>query len=292
MIVFFRGKLNLAKQIKYNLIDQSRFYCTHKILSMNTPINRAIRYAYSILEKNGCGQILAELKTYDQRLESFGVEKKVDVYEIDQISYSRLNIGYKPVVQLSKAILLRKLSSTDAATHTQNSFSYFLDLAELWENYLLKVLQQNLKGYRVYSPNYTGGTFLLKDKMREIRPDIIIEKNGQVVAILDAKYKRYKKIGRIAKEGVSREDLYQMMTYLYHYGKEKQPLIGLFISPEEDDENTAHILKKNKTHQIGVINLNIRQFEDEKITFTRKGFREVERKFAKKIINLLENKKI
>jgi len=77
MIVFFRGKLNLAKQIKYNLIDQSRFYCTHKILSMNTPINRAIRYAYSILEKNGCGQILAELKTYDQRLESFGVEKKV-----------------------------------------------------------------------------------------------------------------------------------------------------------------------------------------------------------------------
>lgn len=60
-----------------------------------------------------------------------------------------------------------------------------------------------------------------------IRPDLLIEREGHVVGVLYAKFKNDTQVGRYEKEGVSREDLYQMSTYLYHYGREDHPLLGL-----------------------------------------------------------------
>ena len=62
--------------------------------------------------------------------------------------------------------------------------------------------------------------------MREIRPDIIIEKNGRKAMIIDAKYKKYSTFGFTSKnfQAVSRDDLYQMIAYLYHYGSNNENL--------------------------------------------------------------------
>ena len=233
-------------------------------------------------------------------LQSFGVESKIiHSKEIQNIRYSKLNIYYKKVMGLSSLILKSQSKNSDATSNNNDSFSYFLDIAELWENYLLKVLQRHLTGYHIYSPNEEGGISLFDDGSREIRPDIIIERAGQVVAVLDAKYKWYSQIGRYAdyNHAVSRDNLYQMSTYMYHYSKEKEKIIGLFISPVVQEGVDLKTFSSNKNHKIGVLNLNIEQFiktyddnkKERKDSFLNEKINNAEEDFIFNIKKALEN---
>lgn len=255
----FRGRLSINKHIHTNLCDASRFYCSYKKLSMNNTINRTIRTVYSVLKTKNVASIIAEFEAYDKYLESMGVKTSItDVKEIESIHYTRLNEPYKPVMELSKTILSNFKAESTNGNGSKCDISYFIDVAELWEMYLLKLLQNNLPNeYRVYSPNANSGTKLLEDDMREIRPDILIEKNGRVVMVIDAKYKNYPLFGKTSEYGVQRDDLYQMSTYLYHYGNQDEAIIGIFTAPVMCKENDIHTFCGNKKHQIGLVNLNI-----------------------------------
>jgi 5-methylcytosine-specific restriction enzyme subunit McrC len=297
----FKGQLKISQHIKHNLVDKSKFYCKYRKLTMDTLINQTIRYTYKLLmqKQNHLSGLLRNIAEYDAMLQSFGVENK-DIFlsEIKKIRYSKLNFHYKKVMELSSLIIKSESIKSDSSLSNNNSFSYFLDIAELWENYLLKVLQRNLPEYYIYSPNEEGGEYLLEDsdrKIRQIRPDIMIKKDGKVVAILDAKYKSYNQIGQYANcekfpYFVSRDDLYQMSTYLYHYADSNEKVIGLFVSAVED-EGKIEFFSKNKNHSIGVLNLDIKQFDkkdDEKDNFSRDKIKEEEIRFIEKIKKVLE----
>lgn len=256
----FRGRLIVPLQIRANLCDASRFYCAYNKLSVDTTINRVVRTVYHAFKKQGFTAIVNDLDAYDERLEAMGVQACVeDVSAIDYIRYTKMNAVYQPVMKLSKTIL----SSLSAVSKPNGGkdvpLSYFVDMAELWELYLLRVLRKGLPAeFHVYSPNSERGLWLLQDNIREIRPDILIEHDGRVVMVIDAKYKWYTTFGRTALENgsVSRDDLYQMCTYLYHYGQTGQHIVGLFTSPQKSDEK-AHHFTHDDTHSIGLLNLNI-----------------------------------
>lgn len=254
---YFSGRLDISKQIRFNLTDASKFYCTYKKLSLNNSINRTIRCAYGILNNRGYSGIIGDLDAYDKRLQSMGVTNQVELNEIDNVKYTRMTFPYIPVMRLSKTII-KHFNTTKEDVSNKMGASYFLDMAELWEMYLLKLLQRGLKRFRfsVYSPNTYHGECLLEG-MREIRPDILIEKDGRIVAIIDAKYKRYESFGKTASQGVQREDLYQMATYLYHYATNGHGIIGIFTSPTKCSEKDIHPLTHNKSHLLGLINLDI-----------------------------------
>jgi 5-methylcytosine-specific restriction endonuclease McrBC regulatory subunit McrC len=297
----FKGQLHISKHIQENLFDKSRFYCSYRKLTMDVSINQTIRYTYKFLKQKGFASLLKDMGEYEQMLHSFGVEeKKITLNDIQNIKYTKLNIHYKKLMELS-ALLLQNSSksSTTTASHEADSFAYFIDMAELWEDYLLKVLQKNLSEYYVYSPNEKGGVALFSDGSRSIRPDIIIEKDREVVAILDAKYKSYKQIGKYADfdGSVSREDLYQMTTYLYHYAKESQKVAGLFISPVHTNLEALKEVVSHANHKIGVLNLNIDQFseqkldgerQDNKIDFSNDTIQKEEENFIKKLKEYLQ----
>ena len=260
----YHGRLTIAKHIRANLCDATRFYCSYKKLSMDNTINRVIRSIYIILKSKGLSSLVAEFEAYDKYLCSMGVGAKVvDVHEIDDIRYTRLSAPYKPVMELSRTILANHKAESSNDKSVNSDVSYFIDIAELWEMYLLKLLQNNLPSdYYVYSPNTGFGDSLLEGGMREIRPDIIIEKNGRVLMIIDAKYKDYTQFGKSALFGVNREDLYQMTTYLHHYGKEDQSIIGLFTSPFPCSEDDVHAYSHNKNNRISLVNLDIVSVDD------------------------------
>ena len=260
----YHGRLTIAKHIRANLCDATRFYCSYKKLSMNNTINRVIRSIYIILKNKGLSSLVAEFEAYDKYLCSMGVGAEVvDIHEIDDIRYTRLSAPYKPVMELSRTILANHKAESSNDKSVNSDVSYFIDIADLWEMYLLKLLQNNLPSeYYVYSPNTGFGDSLLEGGMREIRPDIIIEKNGRVLMIIDAKYKDYTQFGKSALFGVNREDIYQMTTYLHHYGKEDQSIIGLFTSPVPCSEDDVHAYSHNKNHRIGLVNLDVESAGD------------------------------
>ena len=80
--------------------------------------------------------------------------------------------------------------------------------------------------------------------------------------IIDAKYKDYSQFGNSAVSGVSREDLYQMTTYLHHYGIEGQNIIGLFTSPVSCKDDDIHMYSHKKNYSIGLVNLDIVNADD------------------------------
>jgi hypothetical protein len=51
-----------------------------------------------------------------------------------------------------------------------------------------------------------------------------------------------------------------MSTYLYHYGEFNNSLLGIFVSPISNGNEVKHLNNTNN-HKIGVINLDIEQFE-------------------------------
>lgn len=254
----YRGRLCVPKHIHYNASNASMFYCKYNKLSLDNTINRTIRNVYKVLQTKNIGSLIDEFAEYDSRLSSFGVQSEIsDLNKIDSIQYTKMTIPYYPVMQLSKNILSNVLSESSNSGSISN-ISYFIDVAELWEMYLLKLLQNRLNNYFVYSPNALYGDFLIQNNMREIRPDIIIKKDAQVVMIIDAKYKEYKSFGSTSKRGVSREDLYQMTTYLYHYGEHNKPIIGIFTAPTSQKEPEHYFFSNKNKHQIGLLNLNIK----------------------------------
>lgn len=283
----FRGRLQLQKHIKANLVNQSRFFCTYRKLTMDNIINQTNRYVFSILKEKGLGTVLSNLASYDNKLASFGVAcPEIDSYHIDGIKYTKMNFVYKPVMEFSKAIISRHLAESNPNSPKMAETAFFVDMAELWEMYLLRILQKKLNDdYKVYSPNLSAGAFLLENENRAIRPDIIIEKNNQVVMILDAKYKRYKTLGSTSKEpyAVSREDLYQMTTYLYHYGKSDKPIYGIFVSPAIYEYEEPKCLEHNSFHKIGLVNMEIEKAENDV-----KKLGELEKVFVGRIENLLK----
>jgi len=296
----FKGQLHISKHIQENLFDKSRFYCSYRKLTMDVTINQTIRYSYKFLKQKGFAVLLKDMQEYDQMLHSFGVkEKKITLNDIKNIKYTKLNIHYKKLMELSALLLQNNSKSSTTNTDENDSFAYFIDMAELWEDYLLKVLQKNLPEYSVYSPNEKGGVALFSDGSRSIRPDIIIGKDGEVIAILDAKYKSYKQIGKYADfdDSVSREDLYQMTTYLYHYGKESQKIVGLFVSPVHNSFEIPKEGVSHTKHKIGVLNLNIDQFskqkldgekQDNKIDFSTDAIQKEEENFINRLKEYLQ----
>lgn len=288
---FFKGRLDVQKQIRENIADQSKFCCVHAPLTMNTTINQTIRCVVKLLSrKQNFAALMSDIGSYDERLASLRVEQRdVAPAEIDRIRYTKMSIGYEPLMRTSKAII--RHFGAGQAEKLQAGCSFLVDIAEIWENYLQAILTRHLPEYSIESPNELGGEPLIAKSMREIRPDLLIKKHGKILAILDAKYKALTSIGTTERQGVSREDLYQMTTYLYHYGKPGTPLLGLFVSPFRG-EDTLHGMSSRPEHRIGVLSFGLSEWDETKENRGKPveiaAIQEKEREFAKRVRELLE----
>ena len=146
--------------------------------------------------------------------------------ELDRIRYTPITAGFAPIAELSRQIANRRglAADIDASGETKG---VLLDVAELWEMYVLSVLRKAAAPLTV-----THGTrekaatkkLLHSDITGEglgtLIPDAILHAGGKVQGVADAKYKSLHPSAS-APNGPQREDLYQMAAYL-----------GRFVHPE------------------------------------------------------------
>jgi 5-methylcytosine-specific restriction enzyme subunit McrC len=168
------------------------------------------------------------------------------------IRYSPITEGYRPVVELSLSILNQRPLTT-GATGGRKVFGILLDMAEIWELYIAKLLQLGLSGFRVVHCGRTREHFrwlfhsaVDEDTLGSLRPDIVIADNqGRLVGLADAKYKTTTPSAR-NRAGVAREDLYQIASYLSGFGDPESRLDGFLIYPsDEHGEVTNRLTFKN-----------------------------------------------
>jgi 5-methylcytosine-specific restriction endonuclease McrBC regulatory subunit McrC len=134
------------------------------------------------------------------------------------------------------------------------AFGVLLDMAEIWELYVAKLLQVGLPGLSVQHTGHTMEhirSLLIAngDELGSIRPDILIsDHQGRCRAIADAKYKTTR-INSVNRTGVITDDLYQLTAYLSGFG-DPGSLDGFLIYPEDPEGQVSPRLARRNPWKV------------------------------------------
>lgn len=156
-----------------------------------------------------------------------------------------------------------------------------------------ELMRKKLSGFRVENGNFIGNEYLLENA-RGIRPDFLIyeENTDKTPIILDAKYKNYDTIGTKANEKgvISREDLYQLATYILHYKSN----LGVILSPtfnKQKAEIKQFVSDENKALAICGLDFKANENLNSKKTIKEKDIKEIHNKeqiFIEALRNLIQ----
>lgn len=139
---------------------------------------------------------------------------------------------YKTVLRYAEYIIRTDSMQQSKADADVNFSGFLVNVAELFEIYITKLLQRSLPDCKVHSPEIDvhSGMFFA----RKIIPDIVIEDDKKVL-VFDTKYKRMEFVGRngYGMGDLDREDFFQINTYMAHYAhqSEKTLIAGGLIYP-------------------------------------------------------------
>ncbi|SDF88898.1 5-methylcytosine-specific restriction endonuclease McrBC, regulatory subunit McrC [Pedobacter terrae] len=169
-------------------------------------------------------------------------KQSIKLSDYKKIRLSSMFKGYRAMLDFSWKIINAKELSIENSNTLGKSF--FLDMAELWEVFVLKTVSKNLipKGWNLIENEHEvyKNTFY----RRKLIPDIVIE-NEDKILIIDAKYKRMNFI----KDDVDRTDIFQIHTYSYYFDDVDKSVYSSLVYPIEkeldDKTNKQSILDKS-----------------------------------------------
>ena len=147
---------------------------------------------------------------------------------LGRIRYTPITAGFAPIAELSRQIANRRGLAADIDA-TGETKGVLLDVAELWEMYVLSVFRKAAAPLTV-----THGTRersatkkLLRSDISDqglgtLIPDAILHSDSAIKGVIDAKYKSLHPSAS-SPNGPQRDDLYQMAAYLGRF----QPPAGM-----------------------------------------------------------------
>lgn len=164
--------------------------------------------------------------------------------ELNRIRYTPITAGFAHVAELSRQIANRRGLSTDIEASGETK-GVLLDVAELWEMYVLSVLSKATPPLYVKHgtrERITSRKLLRSDvsgmEIGTLVPDAILFQHGEVRAIVDAKYKSIHPTAN-APHGPQREDLYQIAAYLGRYAPNAYgSSLGVLVYPHDPSTPT------------------------------------------------------
>ena len=260
-----RGPIDIARHIRYNIPFNGKVAYHTREYTTDNNITQLIRHTIEYIRLLSCGKSILSGDVYSETFDNVKtIEQATSSYSRNtrqQIISKNLRpithpyyTAYEPLRKLCIAILMhKKLSYGENSEHQINGILF--DGASLWEEYLNIVLEEQFKEKLRHPNNRTGkgAQYLFKNdghqNRRWVFPDFMIGCNtakGQVdsaTAIIDAKYKQL-------NGGLSRDDAFQMLAYLFRF-KSKQ---GFLIHP----------VKFNETHRASSLTL----YNDDSIKLT------------------------
>ncbi|MCU0349622.1 MAG: McrC family protein [Flavobacterium sp.] len=151
--------------------------------------------------------------------------KFISNQDYSNIQYNEIYLSWKPIVDFSWDIIKRRRLSLKQ-NETKNGYGFFIDMAEIWEQYLRSILKRKLihNGWHLIDTKLTAykGYFF----SRQLIPDLIFQKEDEI-CIWDAKYKRM--YGK--HWDIDRSDFFQIHTYIQHFIKHKEVKTGGLLFP-------------------------------------------------------------
>lgn len=219
-----KGVIDVSRHIKQNALFSGKIAYNSRERTFDNAVTELIRHTIEFIKTKPFGkQILnssSEVKKCVQEI--IEATPNYDIHDREKVIFQNLKpithpyfTAYKPLQKLCLAILRYKKIGFGNAKN--KAYGILFDGAWLWEEYLWTILKskdflhpQNKKhsgGIKMFDNDVDEESF---DKNhRRIYPDFYrLESPCNKGFILDAKYKRL-------QNGVAREDLYQIVTYMH-----------------------------------------------------------------------------
>lgn len=215
-----RGLIDINRHLKMNIPFNGHIAYRTREFSHDNHITELIRHTIEYISKTKYGSVLLEKDEETRRSVALIVSatSRYSRQEREKVIKCNLRIGnhpyfsrYTPLQKLCLRILRHE--RIKYGKKSDKIYGILFDVSYLWEEYLATILTkqefkhpQNKKG--------TGRIYLTNDNLYPRYPDFYRERDN---TIIDAKYKRE----------ISRDDVHQMITYMYRL----KGLNGIFIQP-------------------------------------------------------------
>lgn len=205
---FLKGKLKFSEHIKYNSVNQARFFCEYDEFSEDCILNQLFYYVssalYSISKDNNNKKILKLILDYysDIKLVRF------DKYKSEKIILTRNQQLFEKPFKLAKMFI--ENSSVDLSKNCFENITLLWDMNKLFEEFIYQVIRRKLSD-KLDKISAQRKKRLLSDGKNERRDtlvDIMLKTKEKNEIVLDTKYKKF-----IEFDNISSADIYQVGMY-------------------------------------------------------------------------------
>lgn len=259
-IYYFKGKLDLTNHIKYNFIE-NKFFMNFDEFSVNSLENCLIKLALEKIKNISANMQnvtkIHQLLVYFEDIESSGM---IPAHLFRKLLFDRKNSFYKKSLDLAKFFLLDASPYSVFYNDEREITGLFFPMETIYESYIATKLKEVIdnkfstkiqdNSYKIFNKCEVGGKEVKNNiTFFKLKPDIVLEKEKEVI-ILDTKWKELKNPKEneiIYNFGISKEDIYQMITYIHVYN-----------SKIKNKDNNKFC---NKAYLLYPINNNIRRYK-------------------------------
>lgn len=234
-----KGKIDINKFIKYDIPFQGKISSVSREQKEIQEIIDVLYKAVKIIDKNNKAFLknISHIKTH---LKQYKSNNYVSNETINKAIKSKalqnpIFAPYKKVLEYARFIINGN-NIEEKNDGKQETFGFIINVAELFEIYITKLLQKEFSDWYVESPHLRlderfGKTYLYS---RKIIPDIVMIKDKNVI-VFDTKYKKMN-FNYVKGNGVDvdRNDFFQINTYMsYYQNQDFNVKIGGLLYPIE-----------------------------------------------------------
>lgn len=295
-----KGKIDINKFIKYDIPFQGKVSSVSREQKEIQEIIDTLYKAVKIIDKNN-KVFIKNISHIKIHLKQHRSNKVVSNEAINKALKSKalqnpIFAPYKKVLEYARFII--NGNNIEEKSEAKNeTYGFIINVAELFEIYITKLLQKEFSNWNVESPSLRldeklGKTYLYS---RKIIPDIVMT-NGSDVMVFDTKYKKmnfYYIKGNGAD--VDRTDFFQINTYMSYYQNQNYNVIagGLLYPLEKSFKENKNICYSDnwlgsKSTKFIIDGIDLSNLEEPKIDENK--FNQIskrEQKFIAGIKNLL-----
>lgn len=239
-LAVLRGRLDLRAHLRRPQALVTDLHCRHEEYTFDTPFNGVLRQTAEVCRAEWPA-LAARLSALRHRLGALPATR-LGPDEIARFRYDRFTEPYRPLHALCRLILEAAGLGLDAGGTPGASF--VVEMAPLFERFVSRALRARLVApWRVELQERTS---LDTAGAIAIRPDVVVYRGAQAVAVIDAKYK----VRSEAAPGS--DDAFQALAYARRYAVRRAWL----VFPDKPGGSREHVTH-DRANEIACLGLDL-----------------------------------
>ena len=231
-----KGKIDIDRFIKQDIPFKGKISSTSREQREVQEIIDLLHKAVKIVEQNNFStKNISHIKTHlkQHKSSSYVSNQTISKALKSKALQNPIYAPYKKVLEYAKFII-QGSNIEESKNGKKESYGFLVNVAELFEIYVTKLLQKEFSDWSIISPKIE----LYKEQFfaRKIIPDIVMKKDNQIL-VFDTKYKRMNFRDRYQGADVDRNDFFQINTYMSYYQNQEnhQVIAGGLLYPMEGE---------------------------------------------------------